>query len=182
MTSTVLLDGGWTTTREAEHALHDAVARLGLRPVTACTQFLTEPGRVAVTVELEAPVPSGLMIDVAGRPPAAHPGPAAAAVLALHPALTAHREGSAGRAFIFPGSDELAGVLRVGELLARTAIQGVLLMGGVPVSLQADLDPQGFVRPIFRGGRLVLLTRPGLGGLVVPFEQPNPTPCCAAHP
>jgi hypothetical protein len=169
MTATVMLDGGWTTTREAEHALHDAVARLGLRPLTACTQFLTDPGRVAVTVELESPAPAELSALIA-------PADLAAA------AVTAHQDGSAGRAFIFPGSEQLLGVLRVGDLMARTTIDDVLLMGGVPVNRDSDLDTQGFVRPVFRGGRLVLLTRPGIGGVVVPFEQPNPTPCCADHP
>jgi hypothetical protein len=182
MTSTLVLDGGWGTTREAEHALHEAVARLGLRPVTACTQFLTGPGRVAVTVELESPAPAGLgeLADV--RDPAdAAADPAAIGSSAAGSALAAHRDGSAGRAFIFPGSDELVGVVRVGDLLARTTIGAVLQLGGLPVDPETDLDTQGFVRPVLRGGHLVLLTRPGIGGVVVPFEQPNPTPCCADH-
>jgi hypothetical protein len=163
MTSTVVLDGGWGTTREAEHALHEAVVRLGLRPVIACTQFLTDPGRVAVTLELESPAPAGLgeLADVRE--------------------LAGSAADPAGRAFIFPGSEELVGVVRVGDLLARTTIGDVLQMGGQPVDPETDLDTQGFVRPVFRDGHLVLLTRPGIDGVVVPFEQPDPTPCCADH-
>jgi len=28
---------------------------------------------------------------------------------------------------------------------------------------------------------MVLHVRPAVGGVVVPFEQPNQTPCCADH-
>jgi hypothetical protein len=155
MATTVVLDGGWPTTREAEHALHETVARLGVRPRTACTEFRTAPGRVVVTLEFAGPRPLGL--------DAAEP---------------AEGGSTGGRAVIFPGSDTLTGVIRVGDLLARTAVGAVLRMGGVPVEPDVELDTQDFVRPVFRDGELVLLTRPAADGRVVPFEQPNPTPCC----
>ena len=30
-------------------------------------------------------------------------------------------------------------------------------------------------------GTVTLVLRPAVGGVLVPFEQPNPTPCCADH-
>ena len=42
------------------------------------------------------------------------------------------------------------------------------------------IDTQDFVRPRLQDGRLVLTVQPGMDGYV-PFEQPNPTPCCADH-
>jgi hypothetical protein len=168
---TVLLDGGWSTTSEAEHALHAVAARLGLRPRTACTQFRTGPNRVVVSLELSGPLPAELIerpefsesstSGERGEPGGLGPG--------------------SGRAFIFPGSDTLTGVIPVADLLSGTAVEAVLLMGGGTADPQAELDTQDFVRPVFRDGRLVLLTRPGTGDRLLPFEQPNPTPCCADH-
>jgi hypothetical protein len=156
--STIVLDGGWRTTREAEHAVTAAAARLRFAPVTACTHFATTPRRVVVTLQLAGPVPPGLTAsraDPAGLPP--------------------------GRAFVFGGSDRLSGVMPVADVLATSAIDEVRLLGGGPVHAGTELDTQGFVRPGYEGGRLVLLARPARGGRLVPFEQPNPTPCCADH-
>jgi hypothetical protein len=161
--STVILDGGWSTTSEAEHALHETTARLGLRARLACTEFRRAPNRVVVLLELDGPPPADL---------------------ATQPDLTVElaEDGvEAGRAFVFPGSEALTGVITVGDLLARTAVDEVLRMGGVPVDPETELETQDFVRPVFRDGRLVLHTRPGAGPAVLPFEQPNPTPCCAEH-
>ncbi len=85
------------------------------------------------------------------------------------------------RLFVFPGHDNLLGTLCVGEVLLLSAIDEVrALAEGIP---KADdpLDTQGFVRPRLQGGRLVLTVQRGIRGYV-PFEQPNPTPCCADHP
>ncbi|MFE9727753.1 hypothetical protein ACFYQ5_30350 [Streptomyces sp. NPDC005794] len=38
-----------------------------------------------------------------------------------------------------------------------------------------------FVRPQWRDGELVLAAMPAVGGTLVPFEVPDPTPCCADH-
>jgi hypothetical protein len=86
-----------------------------------------------------------------------------------------------GRAFLFPGSEALTGRMQVAELLAATAIERVVALGGRELGADDVLDTQGFVRPTFVGGSLVLQARPGIGGVFVPFEQPNPTPCCADH-
>jgi hypothetical protein len=75
---------------------------------------------------------------------------------------------------------DLLGTLSVGAVLLLSAIDEVRsLAEGSPESDDA-LDTQGFVRPRMQGGRLVLTVQPGLHGYV-PFEQPNPTPCCADH-
>jgi hypothetical protein len=159
MGTVVVLDEGWTTTSDAEHALRETAARLGLRVRTACTQFRTGPSRVVVLADLDAPPPPELTAGI---------------VTGQDAVLT-------GRAFVFAGSEALTGVLRVADLLARSAVGDVVMMGAVPVAPDAELDTQDFVRPQFRDGRLVLLARPGAEGRIVPFEQPNPTPCCADH-
>jgi len=156
----VVLDGGWSTTVQAEHALAEAAARLGLAPRTACTEFRTDPARVVVRLDLDGPAPEDLgdlVAEDAGTP------------------ITT------GRAFIFAGSQTLTGVVRVHDLFHRTAIDDVLLMGGAQAGPGLELDTQDFVRPVYRDGRLVLFTRPGPAGRIVPFEQPHPTPCCADH-
>ena len=169
MAATVLLDGGWSTTSEAEHALHAVAARLGLRPRTACTEFRTGPNRVVVSLELPGPLPAEL-IELPEFSESSAPG---------RPGLTSGL--TSGRAFIFPGSTELTGVIAVADLLAASAVEAVLMMGGRAADPQAELDTQDFVRPVYRDGRLVLLTRPGADDRLLPFEQPNPTPCCADH-
>jgi len=139
------------------------------RPVvSACTHVAAGPDgvpRVVVTLE------------VAGRAPAdAH-----VASPALAGQVAAHAGRSAGRAFRFPGWELLTGVLTTGELVERTAIDEVAVVGGPPAAPDARVDTQEFVRPAYRGGRLVLHLRPAAGGGYVPFEQPDPIPCCTDH-
>jgi hypothetical protein len=135
--------GGWTTTRDAEHAFHDrhlAQSRAGF----ACTAFLGEGTEVAVLVSHQ----------VADLPEDA-------------------------RAFVFPGHARLVGVVAVGDLVATSGVEVVQGLGGLHPSGGDLIDTQQFVRPRVRNGRLVLTVRPGADGILVPFEQPNPTPCCA---
>lgn len=86
-----------------------------------------------------------------------------------------------GRAFLFPGSQGLSGAVEVGDVLDGTAIDQVVALGGTTVARRAVLETQGFVRPTFVGGSLVLHVRPGADGVLMPFEQPDPTACCADH-
>ncbi|MFD0817483.1 hypothetical protein ACFQ0D_03925, partial [Micromonospora zhanjiangensis] len=92
-----------------------------------------------------------------------------------------HAAGHAGRAVWFPGVRELTGVLPVATLLAVSAIDQVAVLGGPPAGPDTLLDTRDFVRPQYCDGRLVLTATPAPGGLIAPFEVPNPTPCCAAH-
>lgn len=85
------------------------------------------------------------------------------------------------RAFRYPGHEELHGVMTVAELTARSAIDAVVGLGAVPVSADDVVDTRSFVRPVVEDGRLVLRVRPARGGVLVPFEVPSPTPCCAEH-
>jgi hypothetical protein len=86
-----------------------------------------------------------------------------------------------GRAVRFPGVEHLVGTLTVGEVLARSAIDRVEVLGGGTADPQTLLDTDDHVRPVWRDGELVLTTTPAAGGRLVPFERRNPTPCCAAH-
>lgn len=94
--------------------------------------------------------------------------------------VAAHAGRTGGRAFRFPGWEALTGVLRVGELVALGAIDEVAVVGGPAPAEDARVDTQEFVRPVYRGGRLVLHLRAAAGGYV-PFEQPDPIPCCTDH-
>lgn len=94
-------------------------------------------------------------------------------------ALHAGRRG--GRLFAFPGSD-IAGRTSVGELVAGSAIDQVVMVGHRErVADDQVIDTQGHLRPEQVDGLVRLVVRPAAGGLIVPFEQPSPTPCCAAH-
>ena len=85
------------------------------------------------------------------------------------------------RVFVFPGHDGLVGTVTVGEVLRTTGIDLVRGLATTFPSVDDRLDTQEFVRPVVEGGRLVLVVRPGRDAGLVPFEQPNPTPCCADH-
>ena len=159
----------WRTTGAAEHDIAALLAdgETGGEVVLAATHFLPDHAGVAVTLETA---------DGARH--------ALGAVDPLHVAwvLARHEHRSGGRVFRFPGIDGLPASLGVGELLATTAIETVTRVGSPePEPLDTRLDTQGFVRPDFVEGRLRLLVRPAADDRVVPFEQPNPTPCCAGH-
>ncbi|MFD5317812.1 hypothetical protein [Streptomyces sp. NPDC127098] len=137
-----------------------------------------EPG-LALSVEL--PDPAGAVAALPGEVAVAREdgrvtGPAehrAAAVAAL----AAHgRDGA--RAVYFPGSAGLTGTLTLAELFARTAIDAAVALGGAVPDASARLDTRGHVRPELRGGRLLLRVAPARGGVYVPFELPDPHPCC----
>lgn len=99
----------------------------------------------------------------------------------LSVAADAAATGKFGRAVIFPGSGELVGTLTVAEVLARSAIDKVEVLGSGAAPEDAHIDTGGFVRPQYRFGELVLTTTPAAGGILVPFETRDPTPCCAGH-
>lgn len=99
----------------------------------------------------------------------------------LAPAAAAALSGKFGRAVIFPGSVSLVGTLTVGEILALSAIDKIEVLGSGPAEDSQPVDTCGFVRPQYRFGELVLTTTPAAGGMLVPFETRDPTPCCANH-
>jgi len=172
----IVLDEGWTTTTQAEHGTLEKVTALGLRAVLACTHFLPADGdrapRVAVTAQLAEPGDDPALPAVESPHPAGHPP---------DPLLTAHVARQSGRAFVFPGMAGLDRVVTVATLLSESAVDDVIGMGGVIARATDRLDTQNHLRPEFTAGRLVLRVRPSVGVELVPFEQPNPTPCCASH-
>jgi hypothetical protein len=87
-----------------------------------------------------------------------------------------------GRAVLYPGAASLTGTLTIADLLSRSAIDRVAVLGtpdrpepGTP------LATRDHVRPQWQDGALVLTAMPAAGGVLVPFEVPDPTPCCADH-
>ena len=156
---------GWRTTREAEHASAARVARAGV--VSAATHFSTESPGVLVTVADDSGVVTVLgtedleeQAELRGR----------------------HLMQTSGRLFVFPGSTFLSGRMSVGRLLEFSVIDEVRLVGSAErVDHGTVVDTQDFVRPTMADGRVGLVLRPAVGGVLVPFEQPNPTPCCADH-
>ncbi|MER7693154.1 hypothetical protein [Streptomyces sp. NPDC097610] len=87
-----------------------------------------------------------------------------------------------GRAVLYPGAVDLTGTLTVAELLSHSAIDRVVVLGTAdPPPPDQRLVTRDHVRPEWREGRLVLAAMPAAGGTLVPFEVPDPTPCCADH-
>ena len=99
----------------------------------------------------------------------------------LKAAVIAHTNRTSGRAVVFPGSDPLTGTVSVGEALDRSAIDLVRVLAGGSADRAAPLVTRDFLRPRWTSGELVLDVQPAVGGTLVPFETPTPTPCCAEH-
>ncbi len=87
-----------------------------------------------------------------------------------------------GRAVIYPGVGSLTGTLTIAEVLSRSAIDRVTVLGspGQPAP-DTRLVTGDHVRPQWQNGELVLAAMPAVGGTLVPFEVADPTPCCADH-
>jgi hypothetical protein len=162
---------GHPTTVAAEHWLREFVDMYGEPDeLVACTHFAKAPHpHVAVSLAA-ATLPAGAL-------PATPPRYAEAA----GQAAVAHAARRSGRAARFPGAAALVGALTVDELLARSAIEQVTLLGGGSPAAGTVVDTRGFVRPEWRDGRLTLIAAPAGPGRIAPFEVPDPTPCCADH-
>jgi hypothetical protein len=148
---------GHRTLTEADHWIQE----LAPAPVLACTHLVRAPFP-HVAISLLTP----------GR---FDTGPD------LRPAADAAANGPAGRAVIFPGSARLTGALTVSEILQRSSIARVEVLGSGPAHPAAIVETGEFVRPQFRSGELILVTTPAAGDRLVPFERRDPTPCCAGH-
>jgi hypothetical protein len=93
-----------------------------------------------------------------------------------------HAAGRGGRAFLFAGVEHLTGTVTVGDLLARSAISRIKVLGGAAPDPATEIDTRDFVRPVWMDGELTLVATPAARGRLAPFEFPNPTPCCGgAH-
>jgi len=132
-------------------------------PVLACTHLVREPfPHVAISL-VGGPVPLPATED------------------SLQSAADTAAAGGLGRAVVFPGVEHLIGTLSVAEVLASSAIDEVVVLGGESPAPEMLVATGDFVRPQYRAGRLILTTMPAVDGRLVPFESRNPTPCCAAH-
>ncbi|MEU4563694.1 hypothetical protein AB0F72_35410 [Actinoplanes sp. NPDC023936] len=148
---------GHRTLAEADHW----IAELTPAPVLACTHLVAEPfPHVAISLLTALSYSSS-------------DGLQAAADLAA--------SGQHGRAVRFPGVERLTGELTVSEILQRSSISRVEVLGSGPAAPDTVVETGAFVRPQFRGGELVLVTTPAAGGRLIPFERRDPTPCCADH-
>jgi hypothetical protein len=96
-------------------------------------------------------------------------------------ARSAHLARSSGRLVVFPGSASLTGTCSVAQVLAGSTIDEVRVLAGGAAPEETFIVTRDFLRPRWTDGSLVLDTQPAVGGTLVPFETPTPTPCCAAH-
>jgi hypothetical protein len=196
-TSTVLgVDAGSAGLREADHLIHHLVDRLGLPAGTIACTHLIRGGDPHTAVSLTLPDAAAaeavwrsitqadgtgapLGVFLAGR---AH-GPSRLAEAAARAAAEAAAR-SGGRAVVYPGVDGLTGTVTVAEVLARTPVTRLVVLGS-PADERPAPDAEvltgDHVRPEWRAGELVLPLVPAVGGRLAPFEVPNPTPCCADH-
>jgi len=189
------LDAMAVSERAAEHMLSEVLA--ALRPVGG-DQITTATHRVQVfhtahvAMSIAIPTIAGepgifeLLRDMLGKHAAgavwtdgAGAGPAQLQA-STRQAATAHRDRTSGRVVQFPGSHTLTGTVPFGQVLA-TAIDRLEPLGGDQPAPDSVLVTRDFVRPRWQGGELVLHIQPAVGGTWVPFETPNPTPCCAVH-
>ncbi|MCW6007721.1 hypothetical protein K1W54_24695 [Micromonospora sp. CPCC 205371] len=158
---------GHATDREAEHWLGSLDLPVG---VEACTHLTRTPyPHVAISVA----VPEGARLAL--------PPVAADLTAASGEAAAAHAAGRSGRAVLFRGVGFLLGTVTVAEVLAHTAIGRVTVLGGGSAEPDRLLVTRDFVRPQWTDGVLALVTMPAIDGQLVPFEVPDPTPCCADH-
>ncbi|MFG2965210.1 MULTISPECIES: hypothetical protein [unclassified Streptomyces] len=185
------VDAGTATLREADHLIHGLLGRLApTADVFACTHLHRTDERRGTTVslavadtdadavwqELVTTLPEGAGLALADR---TH-GPAAAVNGAR---LAAAAPPDSGRAVVYPGVRHLTGTVTAADLLDRTAIERLVVMGAPAAELPpaTEVMTQDHVRPEWRAGVLTLTLVPAAGGLLAPFEVPNPTPCCADH-
>ncbi|MFJ6199919.1 hypothetical protein [Micromonospora sp. NPDC092111] len=172
---------GHRTDEEAEHWLHEVVRPLGLRGLIACTHLVRQPyPHVAISLAGAGPdaVPAGS--GGADSPPWLPTTPAELRAAAEHDTAE-HAALRTGRAVLFPGVERLTGTMRVGEVLAASAIDEVVLLGGQPAGPGTLLLTRDFVCPQWRDAALTVIVTPAGPDRVAPFEVPSPTPCCADH-
>jgi hypothetical protein len=186
------LDAESAGLREADHLIQEQTDRLGLPAGTVgCTHFVRAP-RPHVATAFEIPPGFSVeewwgrlaelpLVDI-GISWAQHRiGPVELSTGATTAATElAGRLG--GRAVVYPGVDRLVGEVTVESLLAGSAIDRIVVLAGQGEPAPADVvHTCDHVRPEWRDGLLTLTVMPAPHGAFVPFEVPNPTPCCADH-
>ncbi|MEU8653451.1 hypothetical protein [Streptomyces sp. NPDC048737] len=163
------VDAGSRDLRTADHLLRTLAAELDLAEgVFGCTHLLRgERPRVAVSL---APETAAELDEMRAR------------LVARGYEVGVGAPDSVGRAVLYRGADRLRGTTTVGEVLSGSAIDRVTVLGTPDQPpLSARLVTNDHVRPQWQDGELVLAAMPAAGGTLVPFEVPEPTPCCADH-
>ncbi|WP_314410831.1 hypothetical protein [Streptomyces sp. DSM 40484] len=170
MTHTLTVDAGARVRdlRAADHLLHALSTELGPpEAVFGCTHLVRGEG---ARVVLSFTFPSEPLLRAARE-----------RLSAGGHDVTPGIPDAKGRAVLYPGVTALTGTVPVADVLARSAIDRVTVLGSGDAAPEACLVTRGHVRPLWQGGRLVLSAMPAAGGTLAPFEVPNPTPCCANH-
>ncbi|WLW58380.1 hypothetical protein [Streptomyces sp. YU58] len=164
------VDAGIRDLRAADHLLHTLAAELALPEGAFGCTHLVRGDRPRVVLSFTLPS-EPLLSTVRER--------LAAGEYEVAPGVP----DTEGRAVLYPGGSALTGTVTVAELLTRSAIDRVTVLGtpGEPAP-DTRLVTWDHVRPQWQhDGTLVLSTMPAVGGTLVPFEVPAPTPCCADH-
>ncbi|HEV7933375.1 MAG TPA: hypothetical protein VGP70_13840 [Actinomadura sp.] len=195
------VDAGSRTLREADHLLAELAGRFGLPDgVMGCTHLI-RTGRPHVAVSLAVADGAGPDLDLTAldlTAPDTRAPDATAAPDGVGAALDGRRRGPAepaegaelaagehgrtGRAVLYRGAGRLSGTLTVREILDLSAIDRITVLMGAEPAPDTLVQTRGHVRPEWRDGRLTLLTMPAGTGVLAPYEVPDPTPCCSAHP
>ncbi|MFD5264695.1 hypothetical protein [Streptomyces sp. NPDC058335] len=165
----VTVDAGLRDLRAADHLLRTFAADLSLtRGEFGCTHLVRgERPRVVVSL---APESEAELDDVR------------AWLVAQAYEVTEGAPDAVGRAVLYRGAGLLRGTMTVEKVLSVSAIDRVTVLGGAgEPGPAAQLVTHDHVRPQWQCGELVLTAMPAVGGTLVPFEVPEPTPCCADH-
>ncbi|GAB2449436.1 hypothetical protein [Streptomyces incanus] len=169
-THALTVDAGIRDLRSADRLIQRLAAELGLSEgMFGCTH-LVRGDRPRVTVSLSLPSEPYLRTTWARL------------AAGGHGELSAGLPDAFGRAVVYPGASALTGTMTVAELVAGSAIDHVTVLGapGAP-DPGTRMVTRDHVRPQWQQGELVLAATPARGGALVPFESPDPTPCCADH-
>ena len=166
----VTVDAGLRDLRAADHLLRMFAAELALTEGGFGCTHLVRGERPRVVVSL-APESQAELDDVR------------AWLVAQGYEVTEGAPDAVGRAVLYRGAGLLRGTMTVEEVLAVSAIDRITVLGGgaVQPGLTIPMVTHGHVRPQWQSGELVLAAMPAVGGTLVPFEVPEPTPCCADH-
>ncbi|MFE0256427.1 hypothetical protein [Streptomyces sp. NPDC059010] len=155
--------------RTADHLLHTLAAELAFpEGVFGCTH-LVRGDRPRVALSLTLPSEPLLRTAQERLTPHGHK-------------ISRGAPDAMGRAVIYPGVATLTGTVTIADVVSGSAIDRVTVLGtpGQPAPDTA-LVTGDHVRPQWQNGELVLTAMPAVGGTLVPFEVPDPTPCCADH-
>ena len=142
------------------------------------------PARTMALVEALAglvPASGAVAATAPGLPDGISHGHDSTALTGAWVAVAAAATRTSGRLVHFPGEDVLTGRLTVAEVLAGSAVDEVVVVGGSPHTRTTVVDTFDFVRPRLEAGRVRLLVQPGADGVVVPFEREHPHRCCEDH-